>query len=266
MKFIHLTDLHIMPGTDDPVLIRAEERTRQAIAQINADHGDAALCVVTGDIVADPDRAAYAHAEQLLAGLSMPVYSLLGNHDDRDMARTLLSTVTADENGFLQQAVDTPAGRFVMLDTKADVGHGGTLCEKRLTWIEAQLKAVAGPVWLFMHHAPFATGIAAMDEIGLDAPSSRALADLVQAHGNINHLFFGHYHRPMSGAWRGIPFSAHRSMMVQCALILPPQDDVTAIHEEPQYAIVLTDEDRTVVHYHDFVSDAATESMGPANG
>ena len=266
MKFIHLTDLHIMPNSTDPALFQTDSRTTLAIGSINAAHGDAALCIVTGDIVANPDRQAYLRAEALLSTLDMPVYCLPGNHDEREMARELLSSVQSDQHGFLQQAVDTPAGRFLLLDTTDEGSNAGTLCNTRLAWIEEQLNASDGPVWIFMHHAPFATGLAAMDQIGLDRPSADALGVLLEAHGRVAHLFFGHYHRPMSGVWRGIPFSSHRSMMLQCALDLVVEDHVPAIREEPQYAVVLTDDDRTVVHYHDFAAQADLSSLGSPTG
>jgi len=44
-----------------------------------------------------------------------------------------------------------------------------------------------------------------MDEIRLI--DSEPFADLVVGRPNIKHLFFGHLHRPLSGSWRGIPFS-----------------------------------------------------------
>lgn len=266
MKFIHLTDLHVCVGTQEKPLARAVEQTRAAIAEINRMHSDAELCVITGDIVADPDPAAYRLAEELLSTLRMPTYCLLGNHDDRDMAGHALSTVSMDENGFLQSAIRTSQGLFLTLDTKAGVGHGGELCLRRLNWIADRLAANPGPVRVFMHHAPFATGLAAMDTIGLEAKSAEALGQLFDAHGNIQHLFFGHYHRPMSRVWRGVPFSSHRSMMLQCALNLSELELVSAIYEEPQFAVVLAHKDRTIVHYHDFAAAVEGANMGPASG
>lgn len=266
MKLIHLTDLHINAGNASPALARANERTRAAIHQINQKHGDAELCVITGDIVADPDPDAYRSAEKLISSLRIPTYALPGNHDDRDMARGFLSSVKADENGFLQQMVQTSRGTFMLLDTHDPTTHAGHLCDRRLDWIAAQLNSCTDPVWVCMHHAPFATGLAAMDTIGLDPRAAERLGAILSAHGQIAHLFFGHYHRPMSGVWRGIPFSSHRSMMQQCALDLVEETHVPAIFEEPQYAVVLASDDRTIVHYHDFACQADLESMGPAAG
>jgi 3',5'-cyclic AMP phosphodiesterase CpdA len=266
MKFIHLTDLHISADATDPALLGCNERTRLAIDEINRLHADAELCVITGDLVADPDPEAYQKAEALISALKMPTYALLGNHDGREMALRFMSTLRADANGHAQQAVQTSQGLFLLLDTSDPDTHAGRLCDRRLAWIAEQLERTPGPVWLFMHHAPFATGLAAMDTIGLEAQAADRLGALLSTHGNVAHLFFGHYHRPMSGVWRGIPFSSHRSMMQQCALDLVETSHVPAIFEEPQYAVILASTDQTVVHYHDFASRAQKGSMGPPTG
>ena len=121
-------------------------------------------------------------------------------------------------------------------------------------------------IWIFMHHAPFDTGLAAMDTIGMEPDDAARLGDVLSSHSRIKHLFFGHYHRPMSGLWRGIPFSSHCSMMQHCALDLVETTHVRAIFEEPQFAAVLASDDRAVVHYHDVASSAEADSMGPATG
>ena len=262
MKLIHLTDLHVAPEGMSDALAGTVERTRKAIDMINAKHADAELCVVTGDIAYDPDEAAYDLAQDLLSRLAVPTISLIGNHDDRAMACARLSSLRDDGHGFVQQTKALSRGTAILLDTKEDGTHAGAFCESRQTWLAQQLAACDGPVWLFMHHAPFATGLGAMDTIGMNDEDAGALAALLRAHGQVAHLFFGHYHRPMSGIWNGIPFSCHRSMMLQCALDFETVSHITAAAEEPQFAIILADDDRTIVHYHDFDSGKDLTSLG----
>jgi len=262
MKLIHLTDLHISPDAAGTPFEGAAERAARAVEIINADHADAELCVVTGDIVYDPDPEAYKLAEQILSGLKVPVVSLLGNHDHRTMAIIALASVLPDRDGFVQAVVKTSGATCIMLDTKAEGTHAGEFCAIRQAWLQDVLSETDGPVWIFMHHAPFPTGLAAMDTIGLKADDAAALGDLLSAHGNVEHMFFGHYHRPMSGRWRNIAFSAHRSMMLQCAFDLNTREFVPAVPEEPQFAVVLGGPDLTVVHYHDFDRTPDLQSLG----
>ena len=37
------------------------------------------------------------------------------------------------------------------------------------------------------------------------------LGEILNSHANVKHLFCGHLHRPLHGAWRGIPFSCQPS-------------------------------------------------------
>ncbi|WP_420414756.1 metallophosphoesterase [Roseibium sp.] len=267
MKLIHLTDLHIAPDDKGTAYEGAAERAARAVDIINADHADAELCVVTGDIVYDPDPIAYELAEQILSKLQVPVVSLVGNHDDRDMAVNTLSSLTLDRDGFAQCVVKTSGATCILLDTKAEGTHAGAFCKIRQDWLKAALNEINGsePVWIFLHHAPFPTGLPAMDTIGLNLEDATALGDLLAAHGGAEHLFFGHYHRPMSGRWRNIAFSAHRSLMLQCALDLKTQEHVPAVPEEPQFGIVLAQPDLTVVHYHDFDRDPPDLTLGAAD-
>lgn len=57
-----------------------------------------------------------------------------------------------------------------------------------------------------MHHPPFDIGIPSLDRIKLDG--TEAFAAVLCESADIRHLFLGHVHRPVSGSWRGIPFSA----------------------------------------------------------
>ena len=66
LKLLQITDCHLVPpgGTlfgSDP-----NARLAAAFADINRNHPDAALCVLTGDIAHDGDRPSYAVLRDLL--------------------------------------------------------------------------------------------------------------------------------------------------------------------------------------------------------
>ena len=110
------------------------------------------------------------------------------------------------------------------------------------------------PVYLFIHHPPFALGLPALDSMGLadTGPFERAIAHA----RNLRHIFFGHVHRPVSGSWRGIPFSALRSTVHQVPLDFETAAPVPYNHESPAYAVILIDDGRTVVHHHCYLDDS----------
>ncbi len=96
-----------------------------------------------------------------------------------------------------------------------------------------------------------ATSVPSLDRIRLreTGPLIRAL----EGRRNLRHLFLGHVHRPVSGAWRGIPFSAVKSTAHQVAFDLRTESPVPKSHEPPAYAVILLAADQTVVHLHDYL-------------
>jgi 3',5'-cyclic AMP phosphodiesterase CpdA len=256
--FLHLTDLHMTPAGAPPLYGRDPgKRLAAAVADIAARHGPgsaapAAFAVVTGDLTHHGEPAAYERLRGLLAGLPCPAHLMLGNHDARDAFRAAFPEAPIDANGFVQQAVATPAGRFVMLDTKIPGTHAGGLCDQRLGWLADRLAEDEAPVFLFLHHPPYRVGISAMDAIALR--DADALWEVIAPHrARIRHLFHGHLHRPIAGSWRGIPASSLRGMSHQVALDFADRATTPGSHEPPAYAVVRASADAVVAHSHDFL-------------
>jgi 3',5'-cyclic AMP phosphodiesterase CpdA len=264
--FLHLTDLHVTPEGAPPLYgLDPGARLALAVADIARRHGPdgpapAAFAVVTGDLTHNGEPEAYERLRALLSGLPCPAHLLLGNHDERAAFRAAFPDAPADEAGFVQQALDTPVGRFLMLDTKEPGTHAGRLGTRRLDWLAARLAEDDGDVLLFLHHPPCRVGITGMDEIPLlDAD---AMWEVVAPHrARIRHLFHGHLHRPLSGSWRGIPTSSLRGTAHQVALDFAEQPTVPGSHEPPAYALVRVTEEAVVVHTHDFLDETGTFNL-----
>jgi 3',5'-cyclic AMP phosphodiesterase CpdA len=256
MKFIHLTDTHVI-GEGLLYGQNPAERLARAVASINDEHGDAEFVVVTGDMTHWGDSAAYAMFADAIGQLTMPVHLMIGNHDDTPSLMEAFPNVPRDENGFVQTVFQTPFGHFLLLDTKASGTHAGAYCEARRTWLARQLEA-PGPVFLFMHHPPFAVGIKAMDAIMMH--DAEAFHDVISPHtSRIRHLFFGHVHRAIWGNWRGISYSCMRGLNHQVALDLnAPAERINGNFEPPTYGVVLLQDDQVTVHLHDFTDTSAS--------
>jgi 3',5'-cyclic AMP phosphodiesterase CpdA len=251
MKIVQLSDLHLtLPGAElfgSSPLARLE----LAIDRIVADHADADFCLLTGDLADDGSDVAYAALAQALKRLSMPAYLLPGNHDSRAALRRHFPQLPADDGGFLQAALDTPSGRFLLLDTVEAGAPWGSYCASRREWLARQLVAAGDlPLYISIHHPPLALGIPSMDQFALR--DAEALWSIIAPHRTrIRHLFFGHLHRPISGSWRGIPFSCASSPNHQVALDLTTLrgDDVPGCREPAGFAVILIDTDSVVVHH-----------------
>ncbi len=252
MKFIHLSDLHLTDG--DAILFGMNPRAQlnAAVDSILREHGDAAFCLLTGDLADAGAEPAYQALAAITARLPMPVYLLAGNHDDRAALARGYPGVATDDAGFIQTAFDTAHGRFLLLDTLDPGNPGGAYCRQRQAWLRAQLQDPTVPgFFIAMHHPPLAVGVPSMDQYALRDP--QAFRDLLAPHrARIRHLFFGHLHRPIGGSWHGIPFSVVRSPNHQIALEMRPGTEVAGCREAPAYGVVLIDETSVVVHHHDF--------------
>ncbi len=250
MKFIHLTDTHVVGSGllygQDPA-----QRLARAVASINAEHDDADCVIVTGDMTHWGDAAAYARFAAEIEKLKIPFHLMIGNHDDTPSLMQAFPVLPRDKNGFVQKVIETPLGRFLLLDTKAPKGHAGAYCKPRCDWLANQLEK-PGPVFLFMHHPPFEVGIKAMDAIMMQ--DAQPFYQVIAPHKvRIRHLFFGHVHRAIWGNWRGISYSCMRGLNHQVALDLDtPADRIKGNFEGPAYGVVLLAEDQITVHMHAF--------------
>lgn len=251
MKFIHLTDTHVIGegllyGQDPAARLRA------AVASINAEHGEARFVVLTGDMTHWGDAAAYARFSHEIKKLNIPVHLMVSNHDDTAAFGEAFPETPSDDNGFVQSGFDTPFGRFLLLDTKDKETHAGAYCPARQAWLDRELDQTDWPIVMFMHHPPLKTGIDSMDRIMLQ--ESEAFYDVIAPHKTrIRHLFFGHVHPAIFGDWRGISYSCMRGLNHQVALELKGDVDRIAVNfEPPAYGVVTLSDDQVTVHLHDF--------------
>ncbi|MEM9105179.1 MAG: phosphodiesterase [Pseudomonadota bacterium] len=254
LKFIHLTDIHLISGGRRLYGVSPERRLHAAIDSINRDHADADFVVLTGDQVHWGDNDSYRVLAEAIARLSVPVKVLMGNHDNREGLLASISGTGTDDNGFIQYVEDTEAGRCLFLDTHIDPQtDAGEYCEKRRSWLKSELERNEDPVIIFMHHPPLKLGLKGMDTIALR--DVEPFYDVLRPHvSRIRQIFFGHVHRPVSGNWRGIAFSCMRGLNHQLALDLDaPATSIPGNFEPPAYSVVLADPDQIVIHMHEFM-------------
>lgn len=272
LKFIHFSDTHVIPRGSRLHGLDSCARLEALVEDVNRNHADADMAIVTGDLANTGQRNEYQELRSILGKLSIPSHMILGNHDDRVNFSAVFPEMPRDESGFVQQSIVTSAGVFVLIDTKeasisstaAGGSNWGVIDEKREQWLVRQLdKYRDKPVYLFLHHPPFAIGMPALDQEDNVLKRAHRLAAVLNGRPNIRHMFLGHVHRPVTGSWRGIPYSAVRGTNHQIMLDMKTQVTngshlplpVPKNHEPPSYAVVLLSADTTAVHYHDFLDE-----------
>ena len=252
MKFIHVTDPHLMPPGQTLCALDPAMRLRAVIQEVNRLHADAAALILTGDISYHGLDPAYELGRELLSELKVPYHLIIGNHDDRAAFKRAFDHVPTDPSGFVQYCVDTPAGTLIMLDTVRHGHEDGEMCPARLEWLAGELERRSGqPVFVFMHHPPFRIGIESIDASRL--AQGNELAHLLKRHGDVRHIFYGHVHRAIAGSWHGIPVSTLPGTNHQVGLLLDASPVMIGTHERPAYGVVLIDDETVAVHQKDFL-------------
>lgn len=239
MLIAQISDLHVMPPGQ---LAYGEFDTAgslaRCVAQIMQANPAPNVVLATGDLVDTGAPDEYRRLRELLAPLTMPLYLIPGNHDDR-------AALCAE---FQDHAYLPPAGepvryavedldvRLIALDTLISGADGGTLDSGQLDWLDATLSAApARPTLVLMHHPPFKTGIRCMDEIALDAVSASRLGAIIERHRQVERIVCGHVHRGILARWRGTVVSVCPSTAFQYLLDLREKGLNASTREPPAY-------------------------------
>ncbi|KIZ43736.1 MULTISPECIES: phosphodiesterase [Rhodopseudomonas] len=263
MNFVILTDTHFVPPGRKIYGLDPAERLAAAVEKINASHPDIAFVIVTGDLAHWGEDAAYGQLATVLGRLEAPSILMMGNHDRRDLFSRHFPGVARDAAGFVQCVQVFDAATIVTLDTLDEEApnHAGLLCEARLAFLEHALASAPAdrPLLLFQHHPPFDTGLRYMDTIRLTNP--QAEWEVIARTRKPDYLFMGHLHRPIAGAWRGIPFHIQRALAHQVAFDLEAEGYIPGSHEPPDYSHVTVSGDRIVIHQCSFLYDGPAFSL-----
>jgi 3',5'-cyclic-AMP phosphodiesterase len=202
MIIAQISDPHIAveAGRGDA---RGETELRQAVTHLNRLPTPPDVVVLSGDCADHGAALEYARLDELLRDLQAPVYLIPGNHDDRAMMLATFGPQGAQAlDGYVQYVVEGWPVRLILLDTSVPGRDAGRLSVAQLEWLEARLaERPEQPALVVMHHPPFLTGVAALDEIGLlDADAFR---DIIAHHPQVEAIVAGHVHMTMTSRFRG---------------------------------------------------------------
>lgn len=229
---IHISDTHFGPEREftvrgAPVL----ERSQRLVAEINALPFTPDAIVHTGDVVNDPDDAAYRIARDVFAEFSVPVYYATGNHDDVSMMRKHLDfgplelLVPESENRLCYRArvgsIDA-----IVLDAKVppEEGPHGYLPENQLEALSTSVADSDRPFAVFIHFPARPIGAKWIDE-HLPVKNGNELHSILKSVPTNQFLgtFYGHLHRGMQIYDEGILYSSVSSPA--CQFTTGPDED-----------------------------------------
>jgi 3',5'-cyclic AMP phosphodiesterase CpdA len=236
---LQLSDLHIRePGRLAYGRLDTAQYLRQAVDTILrlAQRPDAV--VLTGDLTDFGRDEEYAHLRSLVTPLTMPLYLMPGNHDDREqLRRSFPEHVYLGSNGFVQYSVAVGDMQLIALDTVVPGASYGSLCDRRLKWLADTLDQHCGrPIVIAMHHPPFLTLISHMDQIGL-LQGAGELEKLVAKHTNVERVICGHLHRSIQVRFGGSIAMTAPSPAHQVCLDLSPNAPSAWTLEPPGFIL-----------------------------
>lgn len=235
-RLVVFTDIHYRMGRDrfghDP-----DDRLAAGLAHAASVAPDADIIVIAGDLTHSGDAGSYARLKARLRHAHAPVALMIGNHDDRESFLRCFPDAPVD-GGYVQQIIDLPEARLLLLDTHDEhrAGGAGWLCKSRLAWLEAALADTSDPCVIVMHHPPHDTGFAAMDALKL-ANGPDFFGVLERSNRRVQ-IICGHVHRTISGHFRGYPFAVLHSTVGQMPLDFAGSDATVEADDPPGFAII----------------------------
>jgi len=264
MLIAQITDLHIGREGASP---DNDRRLDQVMARIADHHPDVILA--TGDLTEGGAPEAFARVKARLSALAVPVLPVVGNHDRREALLDAFG-LAADDAGFVQYVRDLDDLRLIVLDTIEVGRHGGAFCERRAAWLQARLdEAPTRPTLIALHHPPFKTAIAWMDEPA-GGPWSQRLLEALEGRGQVVGLVAGHLHRPVAARFAGHPFVIAPSVAPQLVLDLdeaPPRAfRPRIIAEPPGFALHLWRDGCLVSHFASASDSRVIAGYDPQTG
>ncbi|HUL02126.1 MAG TPA: phosphodiesterase [Gemmatimonadales bacterium] len=239
MLVAQISDLHIRaPGQLAYRRVDTAPYLERCVEQLARMTPRPDLVLATGDLVDTGAPEEYRHLRRLLAPLSMPVYLIPGNHDRREPMLTEFAhhAYLPRQGSFLHYVIEDHPVRLIGLDTLVVGQGGGRMCEERLAWLAAQLaEAATRPTMVFMHHAPFHTGIEHMDRLGLEG--AEAMGAIIERHRQVERVVCGHLHRPITMRWHGTVVMTSPSTAHQVVLDLRENAAGTFAMEPPAFLL-----------------------------
>jgi 3',5'-cyclic AMP phosphodiesterase CpdA len=255
-----VTDMHIKAeGRLSYRVVDTATSLARCVEHVNALPQRPDAVIFTGDLTDFGKPEEYAQLARLISPLSMAVYLMPGNHDDRQALRQAFPghAYLCQQGETIDYVIDDWPLRIVALDTVVPMKSGGILLPRQLQWLRSVLSAAPSrPTLIALHHPPFSTGIGHMDRIGLE--NAAQLEEVVRDHPQVELLISGHLHRPIQKRFGGTIVSTCPSPAHQVALDLDDQAASRFMMEPPGYQLHLWREGHGVVTH--------TASIGKFDG
>jgi len=215
VRLLQISDTHLGASDGDALLGINTDQSLQAVLSLAASDGRLAdLLLVTGDIAADGDAAAYQRLEHYLEGFTAvdgpPAFWLPGNHDSPDVS-------TRYPMRFVR-AIEAGAWHIVMLHSQQPGKVGGFLSDEELAILNsavARANREARHLLVALHHPLQPIGCDWLDEQRV-ANAERLLSAVADCNKSVV-VVSGHVHQATDQVFDKVRLLTAPSTCVQFA-------------------------------------------------
>ena len=210
MLIAQITDTHIKPRGRLAYgnVLDSSSCLKNVVKHCNEFNPTIDLVFVTGDLTDSGQLEEYEEFNKILRDLKIPWFVIPGNHDNKQILMNFF-----DEHEYLPRnekfcnyVIDKYPFVLMGLDTTVPGENYGELCNERLQWLVLNLKRYSSkPIFLFMHHPPFVTGIDGMDNQNLK--NSSKFFEILRSYPQVKHIACGHVHRATETVIDGVGIS-----------------------------------------------------------
>jgi 3',5'-cyclic-AMP phosphodiesterase len=229
-----LTDTHIRPpGRLAYRQVDTAQHLAAAVALLASPPVPIDAVIVTGDLVDFGTDEEYANFRRLVAPLSLPLYPIPGNHDERGaLRRAFADRLDLPAAGPLSYVAEAGALRLILLDSTVPGRPHGEMTAESLALLDRALaQDPSRPALVGLHHPPFATGIRHMD--AQNCFGAEGLEEVLRRHPQVLATVCGHVHRTVLTTFAGRAAAIGPSPAHAVSLDLSPNGPPTFTMEPP---------------------------------
>ena len=259
--FVHMSDTHFGPTRDySRHGITSYPYAQKIVEIINSLPVQPDFVMHTGDVTTDPHPDAYRLAAGVLAGLKVPIYYAVGNHDTaRDIHRFLPMGPKHDltnNQDILSYTFEVKGYRFLVIDARGpdEIDPRGFLSEEKLSLIEEVIKTHDRrvPLTVFIHYPCLPFDSTWMDAYMLVINGELLHGLFCELGDCLRGVFFGHVHQPMQVIRDGVLYASVSSTFAQFAAWPGTLRSETDLSQPPGYSFVHLLPETTVIHQRTF--------------
>lgn len=213
LELLQFTDLHLVSSPQETLWDINTYQTFKAVFRTAvARHPSAELALFTGDLVHEPNAAAYQLLRESLAELEFPVYRLPGNHDDIAMINQWLTGGSIKS----ERMIRLDRWQIILLDSNAPADHGGRIDHAELEYLENCLSDLPDcHALICLHHHPVPIKSPWMDAMALENPQD--LFQVLDRYAQVRGVIWGHIHQEFNSERHGVRLLGAPSTSIQFA-------------------------------------------------